>query len=251
MTPRREEWLSPPPGLHLGADEVHVWRASTAVDAAAFEAFWPTLAPEEKRRAEAFHFDRDRRRYVLARGVLRDILARYLETSPAHVRLTYGEYGKPALAEGREELCFNVSHSHDAALYACARVRELGVDIEMLRADFASLEIAGHFFSAAEVRELRSLPEQQRTQAFFNCWTRKEAYVKALGSGLSHPLSSFAVSLTPGDPARLISTDEDPREAAEWSIIDLNPFQGYAAALAVRDRSPKLHLWDWRPEGGA
>ena len=245
MILHRENWLSAPSDLHLGGDEVHVWRASLVLDAAAVEMFWATLAPEERRRAESYRFHRDRLHYVIARGVLRAILARYLETPPAQIRLTYSEYGKPELAADQGGLRFNVSHSHGAALYACTRRRELGVDIEMLRDDFAILEVAERFFSMTELCELWSLPTRLQTQAFFNCWTRKEAYIKALGAGLSHPLNAFAVSLTPGESSRLISTDKDSQqEAAKWSIIDLNPFPGYAAALAVREISPKLHFWE-------
>ncbi len=246
MVLRREEWQLTPANLHLGRDEIHVWRASLERDANEVKMFWATLALEERRKAESYHFDRDRLHYVVGRGMLRTILGRYLETPPSEIYLTYNDYGKPALAEDRGGLRFNVSHSHGAALYACTRERELGVDIEMLLDDFASLVIAERFFSGTELCELRTLPAGVRTQAFFNCWTRKEAYIKAIGSGLSHPLNGFAVSLTPGESARLISSDVGPREATEWSIINLDPFPGFAAALAIRDRSPKLQFWEWQ-----
>lgn len=110
---------------------------------------------------------------------------------------------------------------------------------------FASVEIAERFFSRAEVGALLSLPAHQRTQAFFDCWTRKEAYIKARGEGLSHPLQLFTVSLRPGELARLVSTDNDPREAARWSLVELFPKEGYAAALAVEGSRPALLLLDW------
>lgn len=245
MTLRRETWFPAPRDLCLSGDEVHVWRVSLERSASAVEKLLDTLAPDERQRAQRFHFEHDRLRFVVARGVLRDILGRYLRRPPELIRFAYNEYGKPALAEDESVIRFNVSHSQDAALYACTLGREVGVDIEFLRDDFASLEIAERFFSEAEMRALGSLPTHLQTQAFFNCWTRKEAYIKALGEGLSHPLDCFAVSLKPQEPARLISTDKDPSEAARWAIIDLNPFRGYAAAVAVRLNSPTLHCWDW------
>lgn len=246
MILRRETWVPAPRDVRLSGDEIHVWRASTERDASAVERLWATLSPDERQRAQRFHFERDRLRFVVARGVLRDILGRYLGRPPALIRFAYNEYGKPTLAEDEGGLRFNVSHSRDAALYACTRGREVGVDIESLRDDFASLEIAERFFSKAEMSALSSLPADLLTQAFFNCWTRKEAYIKALGEGLSHPLDCFAVSLLPHEPARLISTDKDPSEAARWAIVDLNPFPGYAAAIAVRLNSPELHCWEWQ-----
>jgi len=159
-----------------------------------------SLVPDERQRAERFRFERDRRRFIVAHGVLRDILGRYLKCSPAQVSFSYNQYGKPALAQESEAigLRFNMSHSHEVALYALTRAREVGVDVELLREDFASLEIAERFFSRSEVALLNSLAPELRTDGFFNCWTRKEAYIKALGEGLSHPLDRFAVSLAPG-----------------------------------------------------
>jgi 4'-phosphopantetheinyl transferase len=245
MSLQRERWIPAPWDVYLSGDEVHVWRVSLERDASAVESLRGTLTPDERQRAQRFHFEHDRLRYVVARGVLRDILGRYLRRPPALIRFAYNEYGKPALAEDEGGLRFNVSHSKDAALYAFTRGREVGVDIESLRDDFASLEIAERFFSRLEMDALGSLPTHLRTQAFFNCWTRKEAYIKALGEGLSHPLDCFAVTLKPHEQARLVSTDRDPSEAARWAIIDLNPFQGYAAALAIRANSPEIHCLDY------
>lgn len=243
---RTATWLPSPPDVRPSLEEVHVWRTSLDRDGAEVERLWAALAPDERERAQRFHFERDRRRFVVARGVLREILGRCLGLAPARIRFAYNKYGKPSLLEDAGGLRFNVSHSEEAALYACTLGREVGVDIELLRDDFASFEIAERFFSRAEVHSLGSLPPHLRTEGFFNCWTRKEAYIKALGEGLSHPLDSFSVSLAPGEPARLIATDGDPLEAARWSIVDLNPFQGYAAALAVWGSDPEVQCWDWQ-----
>jgi len=243
---RRATWLPSPPDVRPGREEVHVWRTSLARDDSEVERLWAALTPDERERARRFHFERDRRRFVVARGVLREILGRCLGLAPALIRFAYNEYGKPSLMEEAGGLRFNASHSAEAALYACTLGREVGIDIELLRDDFASFEIAERFFSKTEVRSLGSLPAHLRTQGFFNCWTRKEAYIKALGEGLSHPLHSFSVSLAPGEPARLISTDTALLEADRWSLVDLKPFEGYAAALAIRGSDPEIQCWDWQ-----
>lgn len=237
-------WLPSPSDVRPGRDEVHVWRASLDRDDSEVERLGAALTPDERERAQRFHFERDRRRFVIARGVLREILGRCCGLAPARIRFAYNEYGKPSLQEDASGLRFNVSHSAGAALYACTLGREVGVDIELLRDDFASFEVAERFFSRTEVLSLGSLPAQLRTEGFFNCWTRKEAYIKALGEGLSHPLDSFSVSLVPGEPARLISTDKIQPEV-RWSIVDLKPFPGYAAALAIRGKNPEIQCWDW------
>jgi 4'-phosphopantetheinyl transferase len=234
--------------VRLSGDEVHVWRASLDLDAASYLEFYAALAEDERERAHRFHFERDRARFVVARGILRDILGRYLQRPPSSIWFAHNQYGKPALAEDEGGLRFNLAHSEGAAVYALARGREVGVDVELWRDDFASIEVARRFFAAAEVRALDSLPSHLLTRAFFNCWTRKEAYIKALGEGLSHPLDCFAVSLAPGEPAQLLSTDRAPAEAAAWSIVDLKPFEGCAAALAIRGAAPRLRCWDWRSE---
>lgn len=243
---RRATWLPSPRDVHPGRDEVHVWRASLDRDDAEVERLWAVLTPDEVERARRFHFVRDRRRFVLARGVLREILGGCLGVAPAMIRFEHNEYGKPSLKGDASGLRFNVSHSAGAALYACTLGREVGVDVELLRDDFASFEVAERFFSEPEVRNLSSLPAHLRTQGFFNCWTRKEAYIKALGEGLSHPLDSFSVSLTPGEPARLISTDKGQQDAARWSIVELEPFRGYAAALAIQGSDLGIQCWDWQ-----
>lgn len=241
----QEGWGTPPAVTALGEGEVHVWRASLRGDASGVEAFRKILDADELGRADRFHFERDRVRFVIARGVLRSILARYLRRPPGQVRFGYSPYGKPSLADAGGDLSFNVSHSNEVALYAFARGRDVGVDVEFIREDFAGMEIAGRFFSAREVAALRRLPAGLRTHAFFNCWTRKEAYIKARGEGLSHPLDCFAVSLAPGEPAAILSTEGDPSELSRWSLHELRPGPGYVAALALRGAPARISLWQW------
>jgi 4'-phosphopantetheinyl transferase len=205
-----------------------------------------TLSSEERARAARFHFPQDRRHFVAAHGILRTILPRYLGRAPAQLEFCNGAAGKPELAPGckADGLRFNLSHSQGLALFAITRDHEIGVDLEGVRADFAWEEIASRFFAPREVEALRLVPAPSRAEAFFNCWTRKEAFVKARGEGLSIPLDQFEVSLAPGEPARLLRTTGDPQEASNWSIRELEPAAGYIAAIAVRAQRYELKLWD-------
>ena len=247
MTNGPDVWYEPPPHFVLGDDEVHVWRAALDGPAASLAYYRDLLAADERQRADRFHFQKDHDRFVVARGLLRIILGRYLDASPAQLRFRYGPFGKPELtaAHGDTDLRFNVSHAEGLALYACTRRRALGVDIEYVRPDFPGHEIAARFFSPREVAALRALPAAVQTRAFFNCWTRKEAYIKAHGAGLSLPLDQFDVSLAPDEPAALLATRPEPQEAARWSLQELTPAPGYVAAIAVEGRGWLLRRWHW------
>jgi 4'-phosphopantetheinyl transferase len=222
-------------------EEVHVWRANLNQSASTVRALYEVLQTDERLRADRFHFRRDREHFTVARGVLRQILGGYLGSAPEQIRFAYNQYGKPALAGAAaddDSLSFNVSHSKGIALYAIAKGRRVGLDIEHLREDFDTVALAERFFSRSEVTTLSELPAGQQTVAFFNCWTRKEAYIKALGEGLSHPLDRFSVSLAPGERAALLSTDDNPQEASQWSLVELSPGDGYVAALACEGHTP-------------
>lgn len=237
MKEHLDTWRAPVGRAALRDDEVHVWRVGLEESGARLERLWRLLDAEERRRAERYHFERDRRHFIVARGTLRRLLGDYLDLAPESLRFSYSAYGKPALEDEARavapDLRFNLSHSGALALYVFARGRELGIDIERMREDFDLQELAARFFSAAESRALLELPAGLRTRAFFNCWTRKEAYVKARGEGLSHPLDTFCVSLVPGSAAALVETRNDPRETARWRLHDLAPAPDYAAALAI------------------
>jgi 4'-phosphopantetheinyl transferase len=247
MTPSLSLWSHPPEPLTLGGDEVHVWRVELTQPAARIEALRQTLAWDEVNRADRFYFQKDRDHFIVARGALRAILGRYLKRAPDQLRFRCSSYGKPSLADdnGGDWLCFNVSHSHELALIAVTHGRAVGVDLEHIRPDVATEQIAEKFFSPREVAALRLLPVAEQTEAFFNCWTRKEAYIKARGEGLSFPLSRFDVSLAPGEPAKLLRTEGDPQEAQRWSLRELLPGPGYVAALAVEGHEWRLHCWQW------
>ena len=245
-------WLPPPENLAPETDVVHAWLASLSVKASTVQRLRQLLTADEICRAERFYFPKDRDHFIVARGVLRRILGRYLDTEPSRLRFCYSAYGKPALdaAFGGGALRFNVSHSHRAALYGVSRGREVGIDLERIRPDFADDRVAERFFSSREVAALRSLPRSMQRDAFFNCWTRKEAYIKARGEGLSLPLDKFDVSLVPGEPAALLATRGDSLGASRWSLQKLEPGSGYVAALAVEGDACRLKCWQW-PEPNA
>jgi 4'-phosphopantetheinyl transferase len=205
-------------------------------DVARFERI---LAPGERDRAARFRFEDLRRKFILARAALRILLGGYLKRDPADIQFEHGPKGKPSLPEpGGIE--FNASHSGGLAVFAFAKDCELGIDVEQIRPMPDMLDIANRFFCAAEAGELTSLPAHQRERAFFNCWTRKEAYIKATGEGLSAPLDEFRVTLRPDEPARFvhIANDHlanDENAAADWSLHDLRLAPDYAGALAYRD----------------
>jgi 4'-phosphopantetheinyl transferase len=238
------KWLPRPAELHLTDSKVHIWRASLRLDAAVLRRLEAHLSPDERSRAERFHFDRDRDRFVGARGILRELLGSYLNRDPAELELSYGPQGKPAVRNNdpQERIQFNLSHSHDLAVYAFARNRELGIDVEPIRPEFAGENIAERHFSAREVDEWHGLPSELRSEAFFLCWTRKEAYVKARGEGLQIPLASFSVTLTPGQPEQLQSID-----SARWHLHSFRPAPGYAAAVVSEGKDWGLLQWDWQP----
>lgn len=204
--------------------------------------------PDERERADKFRVEWARRHFVVARATLRTILGGYLKARPEKLRFRYSPFGKPYLSgqTGQEGLHFNLSHSHELAVCAVARGRSLGIDIEYLRVDFDYLQLAAHFFSPSERATLGALPVESRARGFFNCWTRKEAYIKAHGSGLSLPLNQFEVSLAPCEPAALLNCAYDPREVVRWTLRELSLAPDYVAALAVEgDGNWKLNCWRW------
>ncbi|HYV83682.1 MAG TPA: 4'-phosphopantetheinyl transferase superfamily protein [Pyrinomonadaceae bacterium] len=230
MQPDSSTWTGPPPSPSLETGTVHVWRISLDQPDDRLDRFRQTLDPDELNRASRFHFEKHRRHFIVARGFLRSVVASYLETLPETLRFSYGAYGKPELAS-EHVLRFNLSHSHEVALLAIALDAELGVDVEQIRADFASEEIARRFFSRAEVEVFNALPQEEQVAAFFRCWTRKEAYIKAIGKGLSQALDAFDVTLAPGVQAELLRAEED--DVSRWLLYEIDVGEGYAGALAV------------------
>jgi len=241
-----QSWMEPPPDLSLGGDEVHVWRADLEPTTPSRPSLVSLLSEAEVNRAERFYFERDRHRFVATRSLLRILLGRYLQVSPEVVRFAYGAHGKPFLqADTEAGIRFNVSHSQHVALLAFAKGHDVGVDVEFLRPERSTDDLAERFFSPQEVAVLRALPEEFRVLGFFSCWTRKEAFIKAKGEGLSIPLSSFVVTVDPREPARLLETQLDPAAASRWHIENLNVGSDYRGALAIEHISTIVRTWEW------
>jgi len=215
--------------------EIHVWHAAPSVHQLDLDSC-RLLSPDELDRMNQFRFSKDRNNFLFCRTMLRMLLASYLGTSPAELRFAYSAHGKPSLAAQSGDLEFNLSHSHGMILFAFSQRTRVGVDVEFIRRDLNVQEIAGRFFSAAERRALIRCSDTY--EAFFHCWTRKEAFIKAGGEGLSRSLESFDVSVAPEDEQVSLTTRLDLSEGHGWQLWSLNSFPGYAAAVAVEH-----HKW--------
>ncbi|HSK87496.1 MAG TPA: 4'-phosphopantetheinyl transferase superfamily protein [Anaerolineales bacterium] len=237
------------PDQSLKASDVRIWHASLEQPGEAIHALRAILSEEELKRTERFHFDRHRRHFVAGRGILRHLLSLYTGIEPGQLQLEYTHNGKPFLPgmDGASGIRFNLSHSGGMAVYAFTRGREVGIDIEHQQPIDDIDRIAERNFSAREYTTLGSLPDGERLEAFYLCWTRKEAFIKAMGEGISFPLQQFDVSLTPGEPARLLSVDGSLEKAKRWSMHNLTIAKGYAAALVIegRDCTLRLHKWEY------
>ncbi len=231
----------------IGAKDVHVWRASLDRTPIIVERLRQLLSHDELTRAARFHFERDRQHFIVARGCLRSILSRYLKRPAADIEFAYGVNGKPQLADScspAPPLYFNLAHSSGLALYGFTHIGEIGIDLELIKPEFTGDDIANRFFSRGEVACLNAVSAELRPEAFFNCWTRKEAFIKATGTGLSLPLDQFEVTLTPGEPAQLLRTNWNKDEASRWSIKSIDVGRSYVAAVAVAAHDWELNCWD-------
>ena len=220
--------------------EVHLWIVRLEASEGPFEQLSTWLSPDETARAARFRFDKHRRAFVLGRAALRALLGRHLGVPAAQVSFSYGPKGKPALADATHPLRFNASNSGNLAAIAITEGCEIGVDIEQRRPVPEIERIAERFFAPQEAAELMALPEALRTQGFFNCWTRKEAYIKAVGDGLSVPLDGFRVTLRPGAAAQLLDLGGSREAARGWTMHDFFPEPGYAGAVAYPDQPRRL-----------
>lgn len=225
------------PSIRLTGKDVGVWRASLEPGELWLDRFRSILSGDELERAGRFRFDEHRRRFVAARGILRHLVASTIGGKPEDVRFRYGAHGKP-FVDG--EVSFNMSDSGSVAVYAIGIGREIGIDIEQVRAIRDAGALASRFFAPREAETiLRSSTDQQN--AFFTCWTRKEAYIKARGEGLSMPLHSFEVSIAPSERPRLVSASIDPLEVTRWSMDAFSPLPGYLAAIVTEGRATLRH----------
>lgn len=239
-----EVWQSGPARLTLSPDRIDTWRVSLDSPELSERDGRDLLTPEENARASRFHFEKHRRHFVKCRTALRILLGRYLEVCPGEIRFQYGKYGRPEIGFPPDSrgLRFNVSDSGGLALIAVTSGRAIGVDIEKVRPVPDLLGVARSFFSPREVQAILALSEDKRQDAFFACWTRKEAFMKATGLGLAYPTSGFSVSVDPAAPAELWETGEEGNAGDPWILRDVWPAEGFKGALAWTGEG-RVELW--------
>ncbi len=235
------DWRVPIKFQILKPCEAHVWLVSIKNFISQLDEFQSMLSYNEKKQAQRFVFTQHRECFIVVHGILRQLLANYLSTSPETIDIIYNSYGKP----GVENINFNISHSQDLALFAFTKNFDVGVDIEFVKKDFVGDDIACRFFSEHEIQALLKLSIPERTLAFFNCWTRKEAFIKAIGKGLSFPLNKFDVDIGYSRKSLLLNVRNDAYKTSDWKLIDLNPPQNYAAALAVCSSVDKIRKFHY------
>lgn len=231
----------------LAPGEIHLWRIPLSGEAGTgFEEKVRLLSGDERHRMARYRFDVHRRRFALRRGALRIVLGLYLARTPDSIVFEYSSRGKPAVAGGPEEVrpSFNLSDSEDLAILGVTLDGKLGVDVERLRPLRDMEALARRYFSAAEQAEYGGLDPSERMEAFYSCWTRKEAWLKAKGEGLAVDLRSFDVTLSPGRPAKLLDTRDPAEEPGRWSLHAFEPRPGFVAAAAAVPRAVKLVLLD-------
>jgi 4'-phosphopantetheinyl transferase len=245
--PGRTGWQGPPASYEVSDELVHVWRTGTNWPDGGIIALRGWLSGDERQKSDRFHFAIDRTRYIIGRGLLRRLLGQCLGVSPDRLMFRNGAFGKPELAGGDDRLRprFNISHSGEFVLIAVAVGRTVGIDVEQVHPEVPAEAIARRFFSTRECAALATSNAPWRCEDFHACWTRKEAYIKARGEGLSLPLDQFDVSVEADAPARLLATRPDPEEARRWTLTDLDVGHAHRAALAVERAGWRLRAWEW------
>ena len=243
-----EVWPEAPTPPKLVSGSVHVWQVPLGVseESGTVESYRKNLSSEERLRADGMQAQTHRGRFIISRGVLRRILCLYMEIRPESLKFEYLDRGKPMLPgqAGDDGLQFNLSHSRELTLIGVTVGAEIGVDVEYVRDLDRQDRIAERFFSAEEIEAIQGYPDPERREAFFSCWTRKEAYLKGLGAGLGHSLSSFSVSVDPNQEEPSISGDDAP-ELTVWSIRSLYPEMGYVGAVARKGEVGCLQRFTW------
>jgi len=247
MNTEELKWRTAIPEELISAQEVHVWRASLDVSVLQYENLLGFLSADELERAGRFRFERDQKRFIVARGILRKILGRYLEKDPDKLLFEYTDHGKPKLANnaGNDTFRFNLSHSDAFALYGVTRGRSIGIDIEQIRDDVDVRQVARRFFSPGEIVSLERVNESNLQELFFQYWTRKEAFIKAMGEGISFPLEQCDVSSSSGKVLSPVILLNDGRKISSWNVQDIFPGSGYAAALSVEGDAWNLSHYNY------
>ncbi len=228
-------------------NEIHVWEINLGYNLNKVKNYISILSDEEKKKASAFRFSDDRARYIISHAVLRLLLSEYLGEKPEEIVFYTDNRGKPYILLDSKcpDIFFNLSHSHEIALIAIYRGQEIGVDIEYISRTINSDGIARRFFTINENKKLNSLSGKLRKEAFFRCWTRKEAFLKAKGLGLSGSLKSFEVSILPDEKPEIISIDGLPSEKNEWSLFDIIHIKNYIGAIAIKEKCNTIKFFNF------
>lgn len=245
MENNEQPWQPAIPGSLIDPNEVHVWRAFLDLNKAPKEHLLGTLSADELSKASRFRFEKDQRRFIEVRGILRQILGAYLQKKPHTLQFNYGNNGKPFLANN-DTLQFNLSHSGNMALYAFAYNRNIGIDLEWIQQDIAIEEVANRFFSEPEIVSMQQLAEPKRNELFFQYWTRKEALIKATGVGLSFPVETLDVSGVNGSTLAPILLPGDEGKVPKWYVQDLLPGKTYAAAIVIEGGDCDFSCWEYK-----
>lgn len=245
---QRSTWSEPPPKIELGANQVHLWRALLARERLSQKAAWSILSEDEKQRAQRYKVGRDREHFVARRGILRFLLGKYLNIPAMHVRFSYTSYGKPLLSGEftNDRLQFNLSHSEGQALYAFTGFSRVGVDLEKIQADPAVLELAQEYFSPDEMKSLDLLPFEERMRAFFQCWTRKEALLKAHGMGLMISPEQIEVNFGSECLGQIPAVYGELEPLKRFRVANIDVGKDFAAALALEGQAHLVYCWQFR-----
>ena len=230
--------------IQLEYNIVHIWYANLNIEESLELYFYNILSSDEKQKANRFRFPKDRTHYIAGRGILRELLGKILSKNPNIIQFMYSKYDKPFLKDN-SDLQFNISHSNGIGLFGFVKEYLIGVDIEYAKRPIEVEQIASRFFSKNEAKRLLDLPGNQQLEGFYNCWTRKEAIIKAIGQGLSFPLDQFEVSLKLNEEAKLLATYWDRNEVENWQMKSFSPIHDYKGALAVRGKINTIKYWKW------
>lgn len=241
-------WGMPQKNLSINTEEIHIYRTNLNCMVDKLQSFYSTLSDDECRRADQYKFEKDRLNFVVARGILREIIGHYLTIKPEDIVFSYTSFGKPYLANNT--LNFNLSHAGSLIVYILAKSKQVGIDIENIRPIPEFLDIAKEFFSMQENIDLNSISKDKQLKAFFSCWTRKEAFIKAIGNGLSFPLNQFSVTLLSQDLPKLTIIKDKTTIKNEWGVYAMNLSYGYEGAFVFDgpQEDPKIFYFDWRPK---
>lgn len=229
--------------LTLTPHQVHVWSIDKDKHINKLPFYWSVLNETEKEKASKYRFENDHNCAVISRGILRILLGTYLKTSPKNINFQFGDYGKPTIIASNIE--FNISHSANSIVMAFTLKSKIGIDVEYTKKSIDVKKISEHFFSKEEISSLLSLHKNYQQQAFYNCWTRKEAFIKALGCGLSFPLDQFVVSLDSTKNASLLATKWDEKEKDNWVLKTFNPQENYIGAVSVKGKVTDVQFWKY------